>query len=181
MARALGRELDVPVDLVRYDSAGSVVAAADKQEWDVAFLAIDPARGELFHFTLPYLVIATTYVVPAASPVTTSADADKNGTLIASAKGAAYDLYLRRILKHAKIVPAQTPADALDLLVNGGADCAAGVRQTLEAFVAREAGYRVLPDNLVTVDHAVVTHRGRAAGAAFLDGFVMRQIGASGG
>src|SRR5690349_16058574 len=45
LARELARRLSVPVELVVYDAAGKVAAAAGTGAWDVAFLAIDPARA----------------------------------------------------------------------------------------------------------------------------------------
>jgi len=45
VARELGRRLAVPVELVVYDAAGKVADAARTGAWDVAFLAIDPARA----------------------------------------------------------------------------------------------------------------------------------------
>ena len=44
MSRELARRLDVPVQLVTYDSAGRVVADANAGKWDVAFVAIDPSE-----------------------------------------------------------------------------------------------------------------------------------------
>jgi len=57
LARELGRRLGVPVDLVTFDAAGKVFEALKKGVWDVAFLAIDPARAAEIAFTAPYVVI----------------------------------------------------------------------------------------------------------------------------
>ena len=45
LSRELGKRLRVPVELVTYDSAGRVVEALKSGAWDVAYLAIDPARA----------------------------------------------------------------------------------------------------------------------------------------
>ena len=45
LARELARRLGVPVELVLYDAAGKVVEALKANAWDVAFVAIDPARA----------------------------------------------------------------------------------------------------------------------------------------
>ena len=44
LARELGRRLGVPVELVTYTAAGKVVDSAKANEWDIAFVAIDPKR-----------------------------------------------------------------------------------------------------------------------------------------
>ena len=45
LARELARRLGVPAELVTYDAAGKVFDALKSEAWDVAFLAIDPARA----------------------------------------------------------------------------------------------------------------------------------------
>ena len=57
LARELGRRLNVPVELVTFDAAGKVFDALKTNAWDVAFLAIDPARASEIAFTAPYVVI----------------------------------------------------------------------------------------------------------------------------
>ena len=57
LARELGRRLGVPVELVTFDAAGKVFAALKTGAWDIAFLAIDPARATEIAFTAPYVVI----------------------------------------------------------------------------------------------------------------------------
>jgi polar amino acid transport system substrate-binding protein len=41
LVRELGRRLGVPVELKTYPSRGQTVAAGEKGEWDVAFIAVD--------------------------------------------------------------------------------------------------------------------------------------------
>src|SRR5471030_1371274 len=45
LSRELGKRLGVPVELVTYNAAGKVFDAAKKDEWDIAFVAIEPARA----------------------------------------------------------------------------------------------------------------------------------------
>lgn len=40
-----------------YPAAGKVVADAGGEHWDIAFLAIDPAREATLRFTSPYITI----------------------------------------------------------------------------------------------------------------------------
>src|SRR5690242_6970192 len=64
LAGELARRLNVPLDIVAYDSAGRMADAAKSGGWDVAFLATDPDRANDIAFTAPYLEIDTTYLVP---------------------------------------------------------------------------------------------------------------------
>ena len=76
--------------------------------WDVAFLAIEPARSAQISFTAPYVVIEGTYLVPVNSPLRSIGDVDREGVRIAVGNKSAYDLYLSRTLKRAQLVRAPT-------------------------------------------------------------------------
>jgi polar amino acid transport system substrate-binding protein len=76
MALELGQRLGAPVEFVTYDSAGEVFDASKTGAWDIAFLAIDPARATEIAFTAPYVIIEGTYLVPADSPLRTIQDVD---------------------------------------------------------------------------------------------------------
>src|SRR5881275_1710930 len=104
LARELAKRLAVPIEFVPFDAAGKVVDALANGVWDIAFLAIDPVRGAGIDFTAPYVLIEGAYVVPADSGLKTVEDVDRDGVRVAVARASAYDLYLTRALKHAKLV-----------------------------------------------------------------------------
>src|SRR3954452_23427136 len=79
LAHELSRRLGVPLEVVPFEAAGKVFEAAKTGTWDVAFLAVDPARAEDISFSAPYLVIDGTYLVPKDSPIHAVQDADKEG------------------------------------------------------------------------------------------------------
>jgi polar amino acid transport system substrate-binding protein len=108
LARALAARLGVELELVLFESAGKVVDAARSGTWDIAFVAIDPARGQDLLQSPPYLMIEGAYLVRADSPIRRNEDVDREGIRIAVGKGSAYDLYLARTLKHARLVHAPT-------------------------------------------------------------------------
>jgi polar amino acid transport system substrate-binding protein len=87
LARELGRRLGVPVELVTFDAAGKVFDALAAGAWDIAFLAIDPARATGIDFTAPYVLIEGTFLVPASSPLRGIADVDREGVRVAVARG----------------------------------------------------------------------------------------------
>src|SRR6476660_9854663 len=55
LARELGRRLGLTPKLVTFDAAGKVFEALKTSAWDVAFLAIEPARAAEIAFTAPYV------------------------------------------------------------------------------------------------------------------------------
>ncbi|NDP43755.1 MAG: transporter substrate-binding domain-containing protein, partial [Aromatoleum sp.] len=108
LARELARRLRVPVEFVTYDTAGKVVDGLKADAWDVAFLAIDPARAVDIAYSAAYAVIEGAYLVPEASPIRSNADVDRDGVRVAVGAGSTYDLYLTRQLAHATIVRVAT-------------------------------------------------------------------------
>jgi polar amino acid transport system substrate-binding protein len=172
LSRELARRLSVPVELVTYEAAGKVVEGQKSGAWDVAYVAIDPARATELSFTPPYVVIEGVYLVPDASPIRSNADVDRPGARIVVGAGSAYDLFLSRELKQATIVRAPTSPAVTDTLVAQKLDVAAGVKQQLEGDARRVAGVRVLPGRFMVINQAMATPRGRDAGAQYLFTFV---------
>src|SRR3954468_20734233 len=172
LAREIGKRLGVPVELVLFEGAGAVVAAAAQNDWDVAFLAIDPVRGRELAYTAPYVLIEGTYLAQDGSSLRAIEEVDAPGLRIGVSEGSAYDLYLTRSLKQAQLVRNRSLADTMDSLAAGRIDVVAGVRQALESAAKERGGMRVFPGRFMAIEQAVATLHGREAGLAFLKRFV---------
>ena len=59
-------------------------------------------------YTAPYVLIEGAYLVPQRSPIKSNAEVDREGVRVVVGAGSAYDLYLSRELKQAKLVRAPT-------------------------------------------------------------------------
>jgi polar amino acid transport system substrate-binding protein len=172
LSRELAKRLGVPVELVTFTAAGKVVEGLKVGAWDVAYVAIDPARAVDMDYTAPYVLIEGAYLVPEKSPIKTNADVDREGVRVVVGAGSAYDLYLLRELKLAKIVRAPTSPAVTDLMVAQSYDVAAGVRQQLEADAKRTPGVRLLDGRFMVINQAMAMPKGRAAAARYLSEFV---------
>ena len=172
LARELGVRLGVPVELVTFDAAGKVFAALGSGAWDIAFIAIDPARSAEIAFTAPYVVIEGTYLVPVNSPLRSIADVDREGVRIAVGNKSAYDLFLSRTLKRATLIRTPTSPGAVELFVKQNLEAAAGVKQPLVEFAKRNPSVRVMDGRFMAIEQAMGTPRGRDAGARYLREFV---------
>ena len=170
LARALGARLGVPVELVTFDSAGKVSSSVN--QWDIAFLAVDPARATDIAFTAPYVIIEGAYLVPANSPIKSNDEVDRAGTRVAVGAGSAYDLFLTREIKAATLVRAPTSPAVVDMMVAQNLDVAAGVRQQLEADARRVPNVRLLPGRFMVINQAMGVPQGRPAAAAYARQFV---------
>ena len=98
---ATGEPRGVSVDLVARARAGASAcrsssspstprarwSASRSAQWDVAYVAIDPARAGEISFTAPYVVIEGAYLVPNASPIKANAEVDRAGMRIAVGPG----------------------------------------------------------------------------------------------
>lgn len=172
LARELATRLHVPLALVIYTAAGSVVEGIRSGAWDIAFLAVDPARAAEVDFTPPYVVIEGAYLVPQQSPIQQNADVDRDGVRVVAARGSAYDLYLSRALQHATLVYAPTSQAVTDQMVSERLEVAAGVKQQLEADARRVAGLRLLAGRFMVIRQAMALPKARLAGAGYLSAFV---------
>ena len=172
LSRELARRIGVPVELVPYDAAGKMTDAVKTGAWDIAFLAVDPARAEEISFTAPYVEIEGTYLVPAGSPLRTIEDVDREGVRIAVTAKSAYDLFLSRNLAHAQILRASSTPESIDQFTSDKLDALAGVRQALVTTAAKIPGSRVLDGRFMVIAQAAGVPKGREAGAQYLRGFI---------
>lgn len=189
IANELGKALGLDVDFVLYASAGQLFDATDREEWDMAFLAVDAARTERLAFSVPYVAIEATFVVRDTDSFKSVKDVDRPDSLISVTDSAAYDLILTRTLRHAQIVRSKTPQETLAAFVSDGLTAAAGVRQPLEKFIVSNQGFRVLPDHFALIEQAIAVRRRDIGAMTPIDaelrsliagGFVRRTLDESG-
>jgi polar amino acid transport system substrate-binding protein len=172
LAALLASRLGTRLELLPYPSAGAVTDDAQRERWDVAFLARDPKRAETLYQTAAYLAIEGVYLVRADSPMIAAAAVDVPGIRVAVGAGSAYDLYLSRTLQHARVVRAATSTEVTDLFMAEHLDVAAGVREQLEADARRLGGLRLLPGHFMQIEQALALPRTQAEGAQALEAFV---------
>jgi polar amino acid transport system substrate-binding protein len=172
VARELGRRLGVPVEFSKFETAGALGDAVRTGVWDVAFLGAEPQRATEIAFTAAYLEIPATYLVPAGSPIRTIADVDREGVRIAVAEKSAYELYLSRNIKHARLVLTKGIDASFDAFVKDKLEVLSGLRPRLISDLAKLPGARMLDGQFTAVQQAVGTPKARTAAAAYLTAFV---------
>jgi polar amino acid transport system substrate-binding protein len=172
-ATALAQRLEVPLELVVFDTAAKSVDAIGHNAADVGFFAIDPLRGQAISFTSPYVLIEGSYLVRQDSLLHSNDEVDRAEHRVTVGQGSAYDLYLSRTLTQAQIVRAPTSPAVTDVFLAEHADVAAGVKQQLQADAQRVPGLRLLPGHFMVIQQAmgVAKSRGPEA-AAYLSDFV---------
>ena len=180
LATGLAQRLGVPVELVVFDAAGKAVEALTAQQVDVGFFAVDPVRGAGIAFTAPYVLIEGAYLVRNDSALRANEEVDRAGTSVMVGLGSAYDLYLTRELKQAKIVRAPTSPKVVDAFLAEKAEVAAGVRQQLELDARRLPGLRLLPGRFMVIEQAMGSPKTRGPEVAAELGRYVEAMKASG-
>ena len=172
LARELARRAGLPIKLIGYDAAGKVSAAVKNNEWDVAFLAIDPERANEIDFSAAHIELEGTYLVPAGSPLQKIEDVDRDGVRIAVTSKSAYDLFLSRELKHAKLVYFDNTPDSIKQLLPQKLDAVAAVRTALVSSAPTIPGSRIMAGHFMTIPQAAGVPRGRPEAIRYVRAFI---------
>jgi polar amino acid transport system substrate-binding protein len=168
MARAIADRLGVPVAYKPFPRPGPLADAAEDDVWDIGLIGAEPARAEKIAFSPAYVEIASTYLVPAGSPLRTIEAVDRPGVRIAVTARTAYELWLSRHIQHAELVKSESLDAAFERFVADELDALAGLKPRLLKDVQNLPGARILDGQFSAVQQAVGTLRTRKAGAAFL-------------
>jgi polar amino acid transport system substrate-binding protein len=172
MAREIASRLGVPVAYVPYARPGELADAAGTGVWDIGLIGAEPQRAERIAFTPAYVEIEATYLVPAGSPLKTIAEVDRAGVRIAVTARSAYDLWLERNIKNARLVRSEGGDATFKQFVDDKLDALAGLRPRLLEDAGKLPGSRILDGQFTAVQQAVGTARNNTTGAAFLRDFV---------
>lgn len=173
VANQLEQRLGIVTDIRPFTSGGDILA--HPEAWDLAVLAVDPDRVHL-RYLVEVVSVCASLAGQKDDPAVSCRDADREGCLIATAKGAAYEGHLLRCLSHARVVPHVTPAEARQAMMSGDCDFVAGIRSTLEQHFANQSKFRLLDDNFLILRQALaIPAQHQAAGD-----FLAHQFGAFG-
>ena len=172
LGKALGQRLGVPFDPVEYANPAALVKSFGTNQWDIAFLAFDPARAQEVDFSPSYMEVDNTYLVTANSKVTAVELADQSGMTIAVPEKSAPDLFLSRNLKSAQVLRVTGADAAIESLRSGKADAYAENAHVLSLYADRLPGARVLEGRYTVIQHAIATPQGKAAAAEYVKTFV---------
>ncbi|MCP3732129.1 transporter substrate-binding domain-containing protein [Sphingomonas sp. MG17] len=161
--------------LLPFATAADILNAGEGT-WDVAFLAIDPARRETVAFTQPYLTLAVGGLARSQSQLDRIDQVDRPGMRIGCAKGA-YLTSVRQSLRHAAFVEFGSAGETLEALLRGEIDVAVGLTAALHK-VASGSDLRVLDGTFAHVEHALAVRRDHIESIAALEHALRTNSGA---
>src|SRR3989449_7519224 len=141
---------------IAYLGVPPLLAGLANGDWDAAFAFDQTLEPPGITAAIPHIGVDNTYLVRGDATFQKVADVDAPGVRISVAQGSSPDIYLGRTLKYATLVRTPATPQALDLLGRGLVDAFAGRRvPQVIAFIAC-CGGRLLPDNFLIANLAVV-------------------------
>lgn len=177
LANELGARLGIPVELIRVPSIPQTLAAMRDGLADICFMAIEPSRAADLAFTTPYIVVEGVFVVPRDSDIATVADVDHEGVRIGIVKDSSHDAFLSRTLRHATVVRSER---GIDVFREQGLEVAAGVRQSMTDYVARNPEFRLVDGRFMQVQQGIGTTKSRAPRTVEFLSSVVEELKANG-
>jgi polar amino acid transport system substrate-binding protein len=126
LSQELARRVGVTLEVIPFEAAGKITESATGNVWDIAYLANDLRRAHDIDFTNAYAELEGTYLVPAGSLLQRIEDVDNDGNQIEVTADSAYDLFLSRQLKRAKLVRAVNTPQSIELMLDQHLDAVAG-------------------------------------------------------
>jgi polar amino acid transport system substrate-binding protein len=174
LVHELARRLGVPFTVTALPSVRAVIDSVKTGAADIGFVAFDPERAVEVDFSQAYSLAYNTYLVSVRSPIRTVADVDRSGVRIGVGNGDAADLFLSRTLKHAELKRnlIGTMAEAERMLTASEVDAYAANRQRLFETAAHTPDMRVLPDNFLAVEQAIIVAKGDASRRDIVNRFI---------
>jgi polar amino acid transport system substrate-binding protein len=173
MGEELARKLAVPVEFVPYPHSGALTDAAEKNEWDVAFIPVDDERRKKVDFGAAHIVLQSTFLVgPDSSAIQTLADVDKPGVRVVGIENTATARAAAASLKSVAVTYVKGPAEMIEMLRAGKADAIAQSRESLTGIAAQVPGSRVLDGAFLNSYVAVALPKGKPAALAYASAFV---------
>jgi polar amino acid transport system substrate-binding protein len=175
LSRELARRLGVALTILPLPNPAAVIDSVRTGTADIGFLAYEPDRAGLVAFSRPYLLSPSAYLVRADSDIRTSADVDRAGVTVGAAKGASQQIYVSATLARARvdILPAAPAAEAMAALIaSGRLDAFAANRQRLEDAARTSSQVRILEDDFMVAEQAIVVAPGDPSRVADLNSFL---------
>ena len=153
LGRELARRLGVPCDLLRIKNLAGMIAAFRDGAIDATFIGITADRAAEIDFGPMVIGIQTTFLVPGQSPIKTISEVDSPGVRIAVPQDSAQAAELANIMTKARLVPvpAESPAQAVDMLAAGETDAFSHVAPMLASVQGTLPGSRILPGSYFDV------------------------------
>ena len=169
VAKSIAEFISVPIQYVRYESAKRLADSVDDDAWDVAFLAADPERAAHIAFTKAYCELEASFLVRNTARLERLEQIDAAEVSIAVSAGSAYDLWLERNIKRAKLVRAATLAGSASVFIEQNLDVLAGLKPWLTNWAEHLQNVSLLEQSFMGVQQGIGLKHGKPDAVSYLN------------
>ncbi len=172
LGKELAKRLGIPFEQINYQRIADVLEGMKAGDVDFTVSNATPARAADVMFSQTLLSLELGYLVPAASPISTTSDVDRPGIRVGVTQGSTSQGTIPKILPNATVVAAQNLKRAIEMFERRELDVFATNKPTLFEMSDQMPGARVL-DGRWGMEHiAIATPKGREAALEYLRRFV---------
>ena len=171
LVAALGERIGVKGVPVEHPNPADALASIVAGHCDAGIIGIEAERATKLDYTAPLVEADYTLLAPAGSPYQNLTDADRPGVRIAAVRHHASTIALQKIIKHATLVYADTPAATAAIFQAGEADLFASLHEVLRHYVERLAGARLFAGRYGFNALGMAVAKGHAGRLAYLSAF----------
>jgi len=177
LARKIAVEIDVPCEMIPYESPGELADAVNDDEWDIANIAAEAERARQIDFSLPYVQIDANFLTHKDAAFINNADIDKDGVRIAAYERSAYDLWLTENFTSATMIRSESIARSHQDFRDGKADVLASLKPKLLEEIAASDCFRIIEPAFTGIKQSVGIKKGNPDARQFLDDLIAELIG----
>ena len=161
LLRFLAAQTKLPLDLQLYDNSGQVTDAVAEGRCDVAFMPQDASRASRVAFGPPYMMIESTYLVPAGSAIHTIAEVNRAGMRVVAIANTTTMRSARRASPNAAMREVPSVDEMMSLARAGEGDAFALSKDAFAPLLPQLPGARVLSGNFQETGIGVAVPPGR--------------------
>lgn len=169
---ALAKSLGVPVELTAAATTNELTDKIVAGDLDIGFMPADDERRKRVDFSPPYFVIESTFLAAGNTDIKTSADVDKPEITVVGINGSTTIRAAGRVLKVARIVPAKSVDEAMEMMKSGSVQAFALTHDSLPPLQQQLPGSRILDGAFQTTGVAIAVQKDRPAALAYIKAFV---------
>jgi len=172
LLRFLSGETKLPLDMQLYDNSGQVTDAVASGACDVAFMPQDAARAARVAFGPRYLMIESTYLVPAGSAIQSIEEVNRAGVRVIAIANTTTMRSARRSSPNASVREVPSVDAMMRLARTGEGDAFALSKDSFASLLPDLRGARVLAGNFQETGIAVAVPPGRPRALALVTALI---------
>lgn len=172
--RAMAQAFALPLDLKIFPNSGEATEAVARGDCDVAFMPRDAERAKKVAFGPAYVLIESTFLVPAGSRIGSLAESNYAGARAVAIAGTTTGRSARRFLTNGTVADVRGVDEMVRMAQAGEADLFALSVDAFDTLLPSLPGARVLSGHFQQTGVAVAVPPGRPDALAAVGAFVER-------